>query len=61
MLFQRLVEALDFALGLWVVGLAVLVGDPDSPEQGLHGAAATPGLPAVKMAPLSVSTDAGRP
>ena len=43
-LFQRLVEALDFALGLWVVGLAVPLGDPESPEQGLHGAAATPAL-----------------
>ena len=35
-LLQREVVALDLALGLWMVGLAVLEGDPESGELDLH-------------------------
>jgi hypothetical protein len=35
--FEGLVEPLDLALGLWVAGAAVLLGDPQGREQVLEG------------------------
>lgn len=55
---QRLVEPLDFALGLWMAGLAVLGEDPrDNSSASI--APVPPTLEAVKIAPLSVKKLAG--
>ena len=41
-LLLRLVEALDLAAGLWVIGRRVAVGDPERRGRELHRAATTP-------------------
>jgi hypothetical protein len=56
--FEGLVEALDLAAGLGVVGAGVLVVDPQPDELELD-AQVPLRLSAVKMAPLSVSIEAG--
>ena len=55
---ERLVEAFDLAAGLGVIGPGVLHHDPELVEQGLEGGGAFT-RPPLKMAPLSVSTEAG--
>ena len=51
-------EALDLSAGLRVVGTRVLLDDPDLAQQRLEGGRAPRGPP-LKMAPLSVNTEAG--
>lgn len=54
-------EALPLAAGLWVIVPRGEVLDAEFTEQDLQGAAPAAAGVAVKMAPLSVSTEAGVP
>ena len=58
--FQRLVQALDLAAGLRVIGARVQVTDPERGGLELDRAQALAGT-AVNTAPLSVSSEAGNP
>jgi hypothetical protein len=59
--FQGLVEALHLAAGLGVVGAGVTGSDPQGVQFQLDRAAPPPRGAAVKIAPLSVSSEAGNP
>ena len=61
---HRLLEPFDFALGLGVVRLAVLLGDAEAAQLVLPGRCGRPGRPTnrvVNTVPLSVNVEAGAP
>ena len=60
-LLLGLVEALHFSAGLWVGAAGVAEPDTEQAELDLQGDAALAACIAVKMAALSVSTEAGFP
>ncbi len=59
----RLLEPLDLALGLWMVRLAVFLGDAEAAELGFQAVAAAlaAGEPGGEDHPLSVKVEAGAP
>ena len=61
--FEGLLESLDFALGLGVVGFPVLLPDSEAAQLGLEAVAAPlpPDRRVVKTMPLSVRVAAGGP